>query len=139
MTTTAAAPIAEPKVRRRLRRRPPASIRNGRALLASVAGYGFMVLFAAILGMFIGIKGVPGVLPLIAAITIPVGLVCIAVSRLTKTRQLWSLVLVVLVWLPYGFSLPGFLQDVVGDPKVQSRVASLLGDPARNMSAIALG
>jgi cation/acetate symporter len=50
-----------------------------------------------------------------------------------------SLVLVVLVWLPYGFSLPAFLQDVVGDPKVQARVASLLGDPARNMSAIELG
>ena len=83
MTTTAAAPIAEPKVRRRLRRRPPASIRNGRALLVSVAGYGFMVLFAAILGMFIGIKGVPGVLPLIAIVTIPLGLVCIAISRLT--------------------------------------------------------
>jgi cation/acetate symporter len=50
-----------------------------------------------------------------------------------------SLVLVMMVWLPYGFSLPGFLQDVVGDPKVQSRVASLLGDPAKNMSATELG
>jgi cation/acetate symporter len=50
-----------------------------------------------------------------------------------------SLVLVMMVWLPYGFSLPGFLQDVVGDPKVQARVASLLGDPAKNMSATELG
>ena len=32
-----------------------------------------------------------------------------------------SLVLVVLVWTPYGFSLPGFLQDVVADPKVQAK------------------
>ncbi len=33
------------------------------------------------------------------------------------------------------FCLPGFLQDVVSDPKVQARVATLLGDPAKNMSA----
>ena len=44
-----------------------------------------------------------------------------------------------LVWLPYGFSLPAFLQDVVNDPKVQAKVASLLGDPAKNMSAAELG
>src|SRR5512137_2370476 len=50
-----------------------------------------------------------------------------------------SLVLVILVWSPYGFSLPGFLQDVVADPKVQARVASLLGDPAKAMSAAELG
>jgi cation/acetate symporter len=50
-----------------------------------------------------------------------------------------SLVIVALVWAPYGFSLPGFLQDVVSDPKVQARVAGLLGDPAKNMSAAELG
>ena len=50
-----------------------------------------------------------------------------------------SLVIVALVWTPYGFSLPGFLQDVVSDPKVQARVAVLLGDPAKNMSAAELG
>ena len=50
-----------------------------------------------------------------------------------------SLVIVALVWAPYGFSLPGFLQDVVSDPKVQARVATLLGDPAKNMSAAELG
>jgi cation/acetate symporter len=50
-----------------------------------------------------------------------------------------SLVIVALVWAPYGFSLPGFLQDVVSDPKVQARVAVLLGDPAKNMSAAELG
>jgi cation/acetate symporter len=50
-----------------------------------------------------------------------------------------SVVLVMLVWTPYGFSLPAFLQDVVGDPKVQARVASLLGDPAKSMTATELG
>jgi len=50
-----------------------------------------------------------------------------------------SLVIVALVWAPYGFSFPGFLQDVVSDPKVQARVATLLGDPAKNMSATELG
>ncbi len=50
-----------------------------------------------------------------------------------------SLVLVVLVWAPYGFSLPAFLDGVVADPKVQAQVAALLGDPAKNMSATELG
>src|SRR3984893_6303263 len=50
-----------------------------------------------------------------------------------------SLLIVALVWAPYGFSLPGFLKDVVADPKVQARVATLLGDPAKNMSAAELG
>jgi cation/acetate symporter len=50
-----------------------------------------------------------------------------------------SIILVVLVWAPYGFSLPAFLQDVVGDPKVQLRVAGLLGDASKNMSPQELG
>ena len=50
-----------------------------------------------------------------------------------------SLVIVVLVWAPYGFSLPAFLKDVVADPKVHARVASLLGDPAKSLSAAELG
>jgi cation/acetate symporter len=50
-----------------------------------------------------------------------------------------SLIIVVLVWAPYGFSLPGFLGDIVADPKVQARVATLLGDPAKAMSATELG
>lgn len=50
-----------------------------------------------------------------------------------------SLIMVALVWAPYGFSLPGFLGDVVSDPGVQARVAQLLGDPAKNMSAAELG
>jgi cation/acetate symporter len=50
-----------------------------------------------------------------------------------------SLVIVVLVWTPYGFSLPAFLADVVADPKVQARVATLLGDPAKALSPAQLG
>jgi len=50
-----------------------------------------------------------------------------------------SVVIVMLVWAPYGFSLPGFLKDVVGDAKVQAQVAKLLGDPAKAMSAQELG
>jgi cation/acetate symporter len=50
-----------------------------------------------------------------------------------------SLVMVALVWGPYGFSLPGFLKVVVADPNVQARVAALLGDPAKNMTAAELG
>src|SRR5258708_24001108 len=46
-----------------------------------------------------------------------------------------SILIVMLVWAPYGFSLPAFLADVVADPKVQARVATLLGDPAKTMSA----
>jgi cation/acetate symporter len=50
-----------------------------------------------------------------------------------------SIIIVMLVWAPYGFSLPAFLADVVADPKVQARVASLLGDPAKTMTATQLG
>jgi len=50
-----------------------------------------------------------------------------------------SIIIVMLVWAPYGFSLPAFLADVVADPKVQARVATLLGDPSKNMSAAELG
>jgi cation/acetate symporter len=50
-----------------------------------------------------------------------------------------SLLLVMFTWAPYGFSLPAFLQGVVGDAKVQAQVAKLLGDAAANMSAEELG
>ncbi len=50
-----------------------------------------------------------------------------------------SIVIVMLVWAPYGFSLPAFLADVVADPKVQARVTTLLGDPAKAMTAAELG
>src|SRR5512144_805742 len=50
-----------------------------------------------------------------------------------------SILLVMLVWTPYGFSLPAFLQAVVGDAKVQAQVAALLGDAAKNMTPEQLG
>jgi cation/acetate symporter len=50
-----------------------------------------------------------------------------------------SILLVMFVWTPYGFSLPGFLTAVVGDAKVQAQVASLLGDAAKNMTPEQLG
>jgi cation/acetate symporter len=50
-----------------------------------------------------------------------------------------SILIVMLVWTPYGFSLPAFLADVIGDPKVQARVAVLLGDAAKNMTPAELG
>jgi cation/acetate symporter len=50
-----------------------------------------------------------------------------------------SLVLVTLVWMPYGFSLPAFLQAVVDNELVQTQVAKLLGDAASTMSPEELG
>ena len=50
-----------------------------------------------------------------------------------------SLVLVTLVWLPYGFSLPAFLQAVVDDSKIQAQVVKLLGTAASNMTSQELG
>lgn len=50
-----------------------------------------------------------------------------------------SILLVIFVWTPYGFSLPGYLAAVVGDTKVQAQVAGLLGDAAKNMTPAQLG
>src|SRR3974390_1285545 len=50
-----------------------------------------------------------------------------------------SVIIVMLVWTPYGFSLPAFMADVVGDAKVQPGVAVLLGDASKNMTAAELG
>src|SRR5512135_345813 len=50
-----------------------------------------------------------------------------------------SILLVMFVWTPYGFSLPAFLTAVVGDAKVQAQVAGLLGDAAKNMTPTELG
>ena len=49
-----------------------------------------------------------------------------------------SIVMVVIVWSQYGF-FGDFLSAVVGDPKVQARVASILGDAAKNMTPTELG
>lgn len=50
-----------------------------------------------------------------------------------------SILLVLFTWGQYGFSLPGFLTAVVGDPKVQAQVAKLVGDAATNMTPAELG
>jgi cation/acetate symporter len=50
-----------------------------------------------------------------------------------------SIILVFFTWLPYGFSLPGFLEKVVSDPKVQAQVAKLIGDAAASMTPEQLG
>jgi cation/acetate symporter len=50
-----------------------------------------------------------------------------------------SILLVMFVWAPYGFSLPSYLQAVVGDSDVQGQVAKLLGDKAATMTPEELG
>ena len=50
-----------------------------------------------------------------------------------------SILLVVFTWAPYGFSLPGFLEAVIGDAKVQAQVARLLGDAATGRTPQELG
>jgi len=50
-----------------------------------------------------------------------------------------SIVLVFFTWLPYGFSMPAFLQAAVNDPIIQAQVAKLIGDPSTSMSAAELG
>ena len=50
-----------------------------------------------------------------------------------------SILLVLITWGQYGFSLPGFLQAVVDDPKVQAQVAKLVGDAATSMTPQELG
>jgi cation/acetate symporter len=49
-----------------------------------------------------------------------------------------SILMVILVWSQYGF-FGDFLSNVVGDAKVQARVAALIGDRATNLSATQLG
>lgn len=49
-----------------------------------------------------------------------------------------SLLMVILVWSQYGF-FGDFFASVVGDPRVQARVAFLLGDAAKNMTPAELG
>lgn len=50
-----------------------------------------------------------------------------------------SLCMVIAVWLPYGFSLPGFLGAVVEDAKIQEQVRLLLGPFAATLSPSELG
>jgi oligopeptide/dipeptide ABC transporter ATP-binding protein len=93
MTTVLdAAPAAapEPIVRRKLRRRPPPAIRNGRSLLLAVAGYAVTGLFTVGLGVIIGVKGALGVFIPFALITIPLVAILYGITRLTRNRQIWS-------------------------------------------------
>ncbi len=118
-TTTGTAPVAEPEVRRRLRRLPPPAIRNGRALLLFVGGFGLVALFIATLGLLIGVKGLIDVILPLAAITIPVAVICWGIVRLTRTRQVWALGLALLASGTFGLVL-GYLivtmSDRTGDP-----------------------
>src|SRR5512135_2513514 len=50
-----------------------------------------------------------------------------------------SIVMVALVWAPYGFSLPSYLGSVVADPDVQKQVAKLVGEKAATMTPEELG
>ena len=50
-----------------------------------------------------------------------------------------SLVMVFMVWNQYGFGGPEYFQQVIGDPKIQARVGSLLGDAAKNLTGTELG
>ncbi|MBU1663780.1 MAG: cation acetate symporter, partial [Gammaproteobacteria bacterium] len=50
-----------------------------------------------------------------------------------------SILLVLITWGQYGFSLPGFLTAVTSDPKVQAQVAKLVGDAATSMTPEELG
>jgi cation/acetate symporter len=49
-----------------------------------------------------------------------------------------SIVMVIMVWSQYGF-FGDFLTNVINDPKVQARVATLLGDKAKNITGADLG
>ncbi len=113
-TTTDAASAAELQIRHRLRRRPPVGIRNGRALLLSIAAYGIVLLVLLVLGILIGVKGVLDVLPPTALIVVPLAVVIVAVVRLTATRQRWALALVLLTDGVLSIVL-GYLMVTMGD------------------------
>ena len=89
-TVVEAAPIADPVVRRKLRRRPPPSVRNGRSLLLGVAGYGLTGLFTIGLGVIIGVKGALGLFIPFALVVVPLAAVLYGITRLTRNRQIWS-------------------------------------------------
>ena len=112
-TTTGTAAVAEPVIRRRLRRRPPNHVRNGRALLQSVGGYGLTALGLLVLGILVGAKGALGLLPIVAAIVIPIELVMLGVVRTTRTRTTWAWLLAMLVSLVVCIST-GYLIVTMG-------------------------
>jgi len=50
-----------------------------------------------------------------------------------------SVLLVILTWGKFGFSLPGFLQAAIDNPDIQAQVKKLLGDSASAMAPAELG
>ncbi len=50
-----------------------------------------------------------------------------------------SLVMVLLVWLHYGFGGPQYFQAVIDDTKIQARVAELIGASASSLTGAELG
>ena len=91
MTTVAeAAPIADPVVRRKLRRRPPPSIRNGRSLLHGRRRLRPHRAVHVGLGVIIGVKGALGLFVPFALVTLPLVAVLYGITRLTRNRQIWS-------------------------------------------------
>ncbi len=114
MSTIAATPVAEPVIRRRLRRRPPASIRNGRALLTAVAAYGLVGLAALLLGIVVNVKGAADVLVGVAAVAVPNAVILIGIVRLTRTRQVWAFGLAIGAGLVLSLTL-GYLLATMGD------------------------
>ncbi|HKF85135.1 MAG TPA: oligopeptide/dipeptide ABC transporter ATP-binding protein [Candidatus Limnocylindrales bacterium] len=93
--TVGATPIAEPRVHHRLRRRPPGGVRNGRALLMSIAGYSLVGLFVVLLGVPIGIKAALSALPIVALIALPLTAIMVGVTRFTRARTKLALAVAV--------------------------------------------
>jgi oligopeptide/dipeptide ABC transporter ATP-binding protein len=93
--TDAVIPV-EPVVHRKLRRRPPASIRNGRALMLSIGGYAVFMLTLVAVGILVGAKGAVDLILPTALVTLPLTGYLILVVRLTKTRQKWAFALAIL-------------------------------------------
>ena len=107
-------------------------------LTAQMVGGG--VLIQALVGLDYSVS-IIGVGILMLAYVVFGGMKATTWVQITKAVLLVtaSLILVALVWTPYGFSLPDYLQAVVGDAKVQAQVAKLLGDKSTTMTATELG
>jgi oligopeptide/dipeptide ABC transporter ATP-binding protein len=99
MTTIEATPVAdavaEPTIHHRLRRRPPNAVRNGRALLMTVAGFGITALFVVFLGVLIGIKGASGSVLAVAVVTIPLAVILWGIVRYTRARTKLAFILAI--------------------------------------------
>jgi len=115
----------------------------------SVVGISTFYLIAQMVGGGVLIKTLVGIDYEISVLAIGVamlvyvifgGMVATTWVQVTKAvlLVLASLLMVVLVWQQYGF-FGEFFASVAGDPKVQARVATILGDAARNLTPEQLG